>query len=162
MKGEAMSKRLLATITALATCILAAGAVPAFPADSGTVAVSVTAQAPPAPCLTVTPGTVDFGTLPFSRTPNYSIGSRDVTVNNRPCLTINLNGFILELLKSGGILPLSMTGTPAPVLAWPSGTPEVFPSGDQIFRLRIFMPCQGSNGAGETKTLTATFTAVVP
>jgi len=55
----------------------------------------------------------------------------------------------------------AMTNTPAPVLASSGGPPAVFPAGDKAFRMRLIMPCVGSNGAGETKTLTATFTAVV-
>ena len=186
-------RRLIALVGSLIAVGLSATVVPAFTADSGTVAVSVTAQAPPAPCLTVTPGTVDFGTLPFSTIALMSVGPSNITVSNcgtagqnllaattdatgpsgswtpiafsgvppEPCQTLNLNGFYLELLKVGGDPPLYMTGTPAPVRAQ-NGTPDVFPAGDQVFRLSIFMPCVGSNGAGERKSLTATFTAVVP
>jgi hypothetical protein len=46
-------------------------------------------------------------------------------------------------------------------LASLGGPPAVFPAGDKVFRMVFTMPCQGSNGAGAAKTLTATFTAVV-
>lgn len=88
-----MSKRLLAVIAALAVLGLAAGAVPTFTADTGTVTVSVTAQAPAAPCvqLRYPPGTtVNFGTLPFSPVgPTLSTGSGDVAPVFRSCSTAN-------------------------------------------------------------------------
>jgi hypothetical protein len=173
---------------------MAATAAPAFTADSGTVAVSVTAQAPPAPCLTVTPGSVDFGTLPFSTDNNASSGlsqghSSDISFKNCGTADQNLLGSTTPAAGPGGswtptaydgtsphpcpvvdqfylalFLPnpsLYLTGTPALVLA-SGGAPAVYPAGSTtLSRLDILMPCQGSNGAGETKTLTATFTAVV-
>jgi hypothetical protein len=188
-----MRMRLFTVVGALAASALAAGAVPALSADRGTIAISITAQAPPAPCLTVTPGSVDFGTLPFSTIALDSFGRTNITVDNcgsagqnllaattdatgpsgswtpiafsgapDPCQTLNRNGFYLELFTPDPFRSLFMTGTPAPVRQATSGMPEVFPAGEQVFRLSILMPCVGSNGAGETKTLTATFTAVVP
>jgi len=178
---------------AVAAAAMAATAVPAFSADSGTVAVSVTAQAPAAPCLTVTPGTVDFGTLPFSADNGAGLrqGDSDITVTNCGTAGQNLLGSTTNATGPGGswtatsyypsltIAPcpapdrfylsifgftvedLLMTGTPAPVLASLGGSPAVFPAGDKVFRMSLIMPCVGSNGAGEAKTLTATFTAVV-
>jgi len=55
-------RRYLFGAVVLGAVAMAASAVPALSADSGTVAVSITAQVAPAPCLTVTPGSVDFGT----------------------------------------------------------------------------------------------------
>jgi hypothetical protein len=194
-----MRKRLLAAIAALAVLGLAAGAVPAFTADNGTVTVSVTAQAPAAPCLTVAPGTVDFGTLPFSRPgiPNISSGNASLTTTNCGTANQNLlgsatdatgptgpwflatstgtpnpcgqgvegaNSFFLRIapLSAGApfdVLFLSRTPTLVPA---PLGGPAVFPAGSShSTQLRLYMPCEGSEGAGETKTLTATFTAVV-
>src|SRR5919201_152749 len=88
-------RRYLYGALALAAIMTAATAVPAFSASSGTVAVSVTAQAPAAPCLTVAPGNVDFGTLPFS-TPTDSgyipsSAQRDITFTN--CGTAGQNLF---------------------------------------------------------------------
>jgi hypothetical protein len=177
---------------ALAAIATAATAVPAFSADSGTVAVSVTAQAPAAPCLTVTPETVDFGTLPFSSS-NTDISQRDADITFNFCGTASgqvllgsttpatgpsgswtprndggnvqpcpgPNQFYLTIFGfANGIPALYMTGTPAPVLG-AGGDPLSF-AGSILTKLIIRMPCKGSNGAGETKTLTTTFTAVVP
>ena len=191
-----MSKRLLILIAALAGLVLAAGAAPAVTADSdtGTVDVSITTQEPAAPCMTVTPGSVDFGTLQFSASNTTSQATADITLafcgtatgqnllgattpaigssgswtprNDdgliQPCVESNqfylsLNGFNANPQTRS----IYMTGTPAPVLTF-SGGPAVFSTGAQPFRLIVIMPCQGSNGAGETKKLTATFTAVLP
>jgi hypothetical protein len=176
---------------ALAAVAMTATAVPALSADSGSVAVSVTAQAPAAPCLTVTPGAVDFGTLPFSRSNGEQIGAHaGVTITNCGTAGQNLLAATTDAVGPGGSWrPLALSGTadictapdrfylslastsrpdlylvgtPAPVLATGGGPPAVFPPGANGFQLLIIMPCQGSNGAGETKTLTATFTAVAP
>lgn len=186
-----MKKRWLGTIAALAVAALAVGAGPAFTQSTptGTVAVTITAQATAAPCLTVTPGAVNFGPLPFSTSNSISQASTNITVGFCGTATgqnllgsttpatgpsgswtpltdgaINscpaLNEFHLNL-SSLTTFYLFMTGTPAPVLQSVAGPPAVFPAGDKVFGLGIFMPCQGSNGAGDTKTLTATFTAVV-
>lgn len=193
-----MKKRWLGTIAALAVAALAVGVVPAFTADNGTVTVTVSVQAPAAPCLTVTPGSVDFGTLPFSASNaavDRSQASSNITFNNCGTAGQNLlgsttnatgpggswtplaytgavlpcglsgtdpNQFYLDIFGFTGSPSLFMTGTPAPMLTSAGGPPEVFPAGDpRLIRMTIIMPCQGSNGAGETKTLTATFTAVV-
>jgi hypothetical protein len=189
-------RRYLFGALALAAVAMAATAVPALSADSGTVAVSVTAQAPAAPCLTVSPGTVDFGTLPFSGSnTDITRGEADITFNF--CGTANSqillgsttpatgpsgswtpqndgggvqpsvqpcpgpNQFYLAIFDSGTTGPaLYMTGTPAPVLG--AGGNPLQLTGSIVTKLAIRMPCKGSNGAGETKSLTATFTAVVP
>jgi hypothetical protein len=56
----------------LAGAALLASAAPAFTADSGSVTVTVTAEAAQAPCLTLGTTSIDFGTVPFSTptTPN--------------------------------------------------------------------------------------------
>jgi hypothetical protein len=186
-----MRRRLLFTIATLVAAGLAAGAVPAFTADTGTISVTVKAQAAVGPCLTVTPGAVNFGPLPFS-TSNSAVsdGNTNITVGFcgtatgqnllgsttpatgpsgswtplaydgtiHPCPA--LNEFYLYIFE-GNTVSLEMIQTPAPVLASHGGPPAVFPTGEKVFRLGIYMPCQGSSGAGDTKTLTATFTAVV-
>ena len=181
-------------LTAVAATLLAIGAAPAFTADSGTVAVTVTAQAPPAPCLTVTPGTVDFGTLPFSKDAGAGLSSGDANITVTNCGTVgqNLLGATTNATgPSGAWTPVNyydtptidpctapdrfylslfgfttpalfLTGTPRAVTTTLLGsTPVVFPTGDKVFRLTLTMPCTGSNGAGEQKALTTTFTAVV-
>ena len=65
-----MKKRLLGAVAALAGVALTVSAVPAFTADSGTVTVTIAAQAPAVPCIefATPPGVnVNFGVLPFSR-----------------------------------------------------------------------------------------------
>jgi hypothetical protein len=188
-----MRKHLLVAL-ALAAVAAAATAVPAFTADSGTVTVSITAQAPPAPCLTVTPGSVSFGTLAFSTPVNAGhgvvSGDANVTINSCGTAGENLLGSATNAVSASGTWivtnsgiggspcpnldrfflhifmfafpDLALNGTPTPVSA-SDGTPAVLTAGTSYpSRLTIEMPCQGSNGAGETKTLTVTFTAVVP
>lgn len=177
-------------IVAASLVVLALCSTPALTADSGTVTVSVIARADAAPCLTVAPGSVGFGTLPFS-TSNAALseGTQDITVSNCGTADQNLLGSTTDATGPGGswtprayngsINPcaardefylyifgftnpaLYMTGTAAPVLASSGGAPAAFPTGDKVFRLGLIMPCQGSSGAGETKAITATFTGVV-
>jgi hypothetical protein len=152
--------------------------------------VSVTVTAGAGACLTVTPGTVSFGTLPFSTGPSgISEGNTEITVSFCGTANQNLHGSTTDATgPSGSWTPqplitslnpctapnrfylwifgftnpaLYMTGTPGPVLATVGGSPAVFPApSDKVFRFGIYMPCTGSNGAGEAKSLTATFTAV--
>jgi hypothetical protein len=186
-----MRKRLLTLTIGLAGMALTATAVPALSADSGSLTVTITAQPPIAPCLTVTPGSVNFGTLPFSTNAGagLSSGESNITVSNCGTAGQNLLGATSDATSSAGAwTPLAytgiidpctapnafylslfgftttslyMTGTPAPVRVSLGGPVAVFPVGDKVFRLTFIMPCQGSNGAGETKALTSTFTAVV-
>jgi len=84
-----MRRYLIATF-ALAGLALAAGAVPAFTADSGTINLSVTAQAPPAPCVEFAhpPGTqVGFGTHAFSTASQGNGGRGDVAPKFSNCST---------------------------------------------------------------------------
>src|SRR2546423_11576702 len=83
-----MRKHLVAAF-GIAVVALPTIAGPAFTANSGTLHVTVTAQAPAAPCVTVTPGSVDFGTLPFSTTSGLSQATRDITISN--CGTVGQN-----------------------------------------------------------------------
>ena len=86
--------RLLWTIAALATAGLIAGAVPAFTADTGSVTVTVTAQAAATPCITVGPSTLDFGTLPFSTAGSLStrfIGASGTSPTVTNCGTAGQN-----------------------------------------------------------------------
>jgi hypothetical protein len=187
-----MHRRLLTLTVGLAALALAATAVPALTADSGTVTLSITARAPAAPCLIVTPGSVSFGTLPFSTNAGAGMSTADANITTTNCGTAgqNLLGSTTDATgSSGSWTPFAYTGsvdpcvapngfylsifgfntpslflthTPAAVLAALGGaSPAVFPPGDKVFRMTLVMPCQGSDGAGETKTLSSTFTAVV-
>ena len=191
---------MLWTVTALATVVLAAGAPPAFTDDSGTVTVTITAQAAPTPCLTVSPGAVDFGTLPFSTPGIPGISSGDSAITSSNCGTAGQNllasatnasgpsgtwtlgqatgtgnacddvppgidTFFLRVAPQAVDAPfgvLHLSGTPATVPASFGGPPAVFAAGSaHAMQLRLYMPCQGSSGAGEQKTLDVNFTAVV-
>src|SRR4051812_26297725 len=118
-----MRKRLLTLTVVLAGIALAATAVPAFTADSGNVTVSITVQAPVAPCLTVTPGSVNFGTLPFSTNAGagLSSGEANVTVGNCGTAGQNLLGSTTDATgPSGSWSPLAYTGIIDPCTA-PNG-----------------------------------------
>jgi hypothetical protein len=192
-----MKKRWLATVAALAAAALAMTAVPAFTADTGTVAVTVTAQAAATPCITVAPTTLNFGTLAFSTAGTLSqrfiggagnsptvanCGSADqfmtlATTNatgtsgswtptgspygTNPCPAVNsfnITGH-REVDANQGI---RLTSTPRLVLGVGGTTAYLqAPGGSDNFGFTLDMPCQGSNGAGEQKSLTLTFTAAV-
>jgi type 1 fimbria pilin len=192
-------------LTAVAAALFAVGAAPAFTADSGSVAVTVTAQAPPAPCLTVSPGTADFGTRPFSkpsgrsewrvpniRTTNCGTAAQNVSVTGtnatgpsgswqlgywetdggtgNPCDAPANGGRDIYFLGTNGapgpdVLLARSSITIAPRFLLRSGdlAPAVWTAGQASdVTLEIEMPCEGSNGAGEQKSLSITFMAVVP
>lgn len=192
-----MRRRLLFTVAALAAAGLAAGAVPAFTADSGSVTVTITAETQATPCITVAPTSLDFGTMAFSTAGSLStrfVGgagtsptvtncgtagqsltltgsnatgtsgswtiSGDVRGTNQ-CPTLdrfNLTGH-RELDANQGI---HLTTFPRQVLA-PGGTDPYVQNPDVAdnFGFTLDMPCDGSNGGGEQKTLTVTFTAAI-
>jgi hypothetical protein len=181
---------------ALAVVVLAASAAPAFTEDNiGTVSIAVATPAPSGPCLTVAPGKVDFGTLPFTipGTGGLSRGtSGTLTVTQCGTVGQNLNVSATDasgasgswtIQRSGGVNPCPtvdvfhlefdpaqsgarwlgtfIDGTPR-ALFDTAFQPVVFAPGTaELATMTIFMPCQGSNGAGEPKTLSATLTAVV-
>jgi hypothetical protein len=191
-----MRRPLLFTVAAIAAAGLAAGAVPAFTADTGSVTVTITAEPAAQPCITVGPSTMDFGTLPFSTAGALSsrfippLGGTPTTVtscgtagqhltltgsdatgttgswtisgdargtNQCPAVNrFNLTGH-RELDANQGI---HLSTSPRLVLA-PGGVgPYVLGAGgSDNFGFTIDMPCQGSNGAGEQKSMTVTFTA---
>jgi hypothetical protein len=61
-----MSRRVWMLVALMAATALAGSAVPALSAGNGSVAGTVQAAVPPAPCITLSGTTVDFGTLSFS------------------------------------------------------------------------------------------------
>jgi hypothetical protein len=190
-----MRRRLLAAAVAFGGLALAAGAVPAFTEESGTVTMKITAAPPAAPCVLVSPNSLDFGTLPFSNSTAISFASRTLTI--RSCATGTTKEKVVvagtdAVGPSGArwILPTSGARIGCPVdvytmlLLLGSGPPftvieaietspkdivnrstltayEWSPDQSQDFELRVEMPCEGSNGAGETKSLSVTLTAVV-
>jgi hypothetical protein len=83
------------------------------------------------------------------------------TFVGNPCPTTNTFS-LLWGLGDPGSQNMSLSSTPR-MATDTSGAPWVVPAGHVSgTNLGLFMPCQGSNGAGETKTFTATFTAVMP
>ena len=192
-----MKKRWLGTIIAIAAASLVVGAVPAFTADNGSVTVTITAQPAAAPCITIAPTTLDFGTLPFSSAGTLSrrfIGGAGTSPTVTSCgtagqtMTItgsNAGGTSGSWTISGAadgtnpcptIDQFNLTGhreadanqeirlTTSPVLIRDVGGVQPYVQGPGLadnFGFTLNMPCQGSNGAGEQKTLTVTFTAAV-
>jgi hypothetical protein len=196
-----MSRRLLAAITVLAGLVLAGGAVPGLTYDNGTVVLSITAQALPTPCLTVTPATTDFGSAPhpFSSADHnvdaFSIDHPRLTncgnaVENVAAVGTDATGpagswALFTLANATGTIctagpnvyglyntgsaaisdvetsfqaitknPANLTATSGGAAIWNAGQTAIIP-------FKVTMPCQGSNGAGETKTFSVTFTAAV-
>ena len=184
-----MHTRLIALLAVLVAA-LGATAVPAFTADSGTVTLSVTAQAPAAPCLEINTTNIDFGTQPFSQ-PNNPISPLDgfalrncgqanehvaaagtdaVGAQGAWTLTSQLDsagpcqaGVDKYALNVGGLGDISVLLANTPQLLGFNSAAHVFEPSPTFSPLgvRLFMPCQGSNGAGETKTFSASFTAVL-
>jgi hypothetical protein len=192
-------RKLIALAGVLGTALTLMAA-PAFTADSGNLVVSITAEPPPAPCLTVSPATIDFGTRAFStpalrgdaysatrvRVANCGTASENVAAvgtdasgpsgdwtlghwatdappAGNPCVN-RPNLYFLGTNGSSGDVVLqrdTITKTSG-LLTQPGGDPGVWnPGAAADIQMYLIMPCQGSNGAGEAKTLSATFTAIV-
>jgi hypothetical protein len=180
---------MLGTLAILALAVLTAGALPAFTADSGTIAVSITAQAPAASCLELAtpPGaSVSFGTRPFSRPNQTSTARGDVTPRFRNCGTTNADVTISGTDAAGASTvwaldpgfdytcaasaarntyliayfldsnPVRFLGkSPASLLA------AAAPGVDHDLILDWFMPCEGSDGAGQTFSASIVLMAAV-
>lgn len=185
------TRKLAAAIWILGLAALAAGAAPALTADSGTLVATVSVPAPPAPCITLSDATHDYGVMPFSTPTAVSSRGFALILNNcgaaanvlasatnasgpsgswtlfawptfvgNNCPTTNTFS-LLWGISDANFQSFSLSGTPRMGTST-SGTPWVVPAGQvAVSNLGLFMPCQGSNGAGESKTFTALFTAVV-
>ena len=186
-----MRKYLISTLT-IVVVAAAATAVPAFTADSGTVTATVTAQAPPAPCITLSRSTVDFGTLPFSDpavspTPLHT-ASPAVRVTSCSTAAENVFGAVSDAaIASGGSwdvtdrndsntcdvgLNSSKPGWNHPNISGrlynprPDGSFAPQPplalaaSAGADVTYWIQMPCRGSDGAGQTASMTFHLLAV--
>lgn len=166
-------KKAFAAVLALAA--IAVGAQPAFGDDVGTVSAQVSVAAP---CLQVTPGQLDFGTLGFSQSnANLTAGTRPVTATNCGSAA-HLLGHGSNATSNGTTWTLDPTGdTICPDLnrygqRIDTG-PVSIPLTTQDRTLRdlaaaeaaslnaiVVMPCAGSSGAGQTMTFSYVFTAV--
>lgn len=192
-----MRRRFLFAVAAVAAAALAAGAVPAFTADTGSVTVTITAQPAATPCITVAPPTMDFQTMAFSTAGALStrfVGGSGTSPTVANCgtadqfLTItgsDASGTSGSWAISGAargtnpcptVNSFNLTGhreadanqnillTTSPVLVRAVGGVGPYVQGPGVsdnFGFTIDMPCQGSNGAGEQKTLNVTFTAAI-
>jgi hypothetical protein len=175
---------LLALLSFLAV-LGAAG--PAFTADNGSVAATVSVAQPPAPCITLSTGAVDFGTLPFSdpaaaSTP-ISVASPGVHVTS--CSTADEN---ISLAASDATTASGGTWDGAssafsntcslgpnvyePYYGSPNGGGLLYNTPTQVgpvlgaaqgedLTLKMRMPCRGSVGAGGTASITFTTLAAL-
>jgi hypothetical protein len=82
-----MSKRLWILSALLAATALAAGAMPAFTADNGSITGTVTVPAPPAPCIQLSTTSVDFGTVLFNPLQVSHVGISDPITTLTNCST---------------------------------------------------------------------------
>ena len=169
-----------AALTASAALALPAGAA----ADSsGVVTGTVTVPTAPTPCITIDTTSISFGTLGFSPSAATVVGdaSPGTTVTN--CsggATQQLFAHGSDAVGSGtGLWSLIVTGAPCtagpdtyryslrPVGAstssgiYMTNTDALLSStmvSDLAYTHRIYMPCTGSSGAGETMSTNTTFT----
>jgi hypothetical protein len=185
-----MNGRLAFLTVLLGVAVLAAGAVPAFTADSGSVVATVNVGAPPAPCLTLSTSAVDFGTLPFSdpaaaSTPTERaspsvhvascstapevvwLGANDATTASGGTWGIPGGLNSENTCSLGPNLYLPSYATSSPFLgagrlyrSWVS-LPTFAPNAGTDLTFQIQMPCQGSVGAGETASMTFTVAATI-
>jgi hypothetical protein len=91
---------------------------PALTADTSSVAVSITAQEV-APCLTVTPEALDFGTVPYSGADGHtdSRALADITINNCGTAVQNLLAATSDAVgPSGSWAPSALTGPGHPCI----------------------------------------------
>jgi hypothetical protein len=154
--------------------ILAANAAPTFTADNGTVEASVTVATP---CLVVTPGQIDFGTLPFSTT-QISFGVAPISYTNCSESPERVYGrgtdasgggsatWSLSTVPCNGTLNNYTQGVTRP------GNPATFLTTTDLEletvagnlagaynQASITMPCAGSDGTGSYMSFQFIFTA---
>jgi hypothetical protein len=166
-------KRWLYVGTGLAAAVaLFASAAPAFTADNGTVDMTVQVASP---CITVSPSSVTFGTKSFSLSAESPVST---DASDRPAVTNCSTS--TESLFVRGSEALGSVGA-----RWTLGTPETIAVNRYGLRLNgqavalsndafgtplaaadkrlalpvLFMPLAGSDGSGQTMSMSVTFTA---
>jgi hypothetical protein len=171
----------MAALAIATPCILPAGAA----ADSsGAVTGTVAVPAAPTPCITIDNTSVDFGSLGLSPNSTQTVAgdaNPATTVTNCSGSTIQqLYAHGSDAVGSGtGLWSLVASGAPCsagpdkyryslrPVGAATSSATYMTNtdaflssafSSSLAFTHRIYMPCTGSSGAGETMTTNVTFT----
>jgi hypothetical protein len=165
-------KRWITLVGIAASAVLAAAATPAFTADQGTVNLTVQVASP---CITVSPDSTSFGPMSFSASAE-SPSSKDAA--DRPRIT-NCSASAESLFVQGtdavGSLGARWTlGTPETIgrnryglkVGAQSATATNQPLGAALaagdvreYPLALFMPTSGSDGSGQTMSMSATYTA---
>jgi hypothetical protein len=176
--------RRILTLCAVAA-IAAAAAVPSFGSDSGSIPASVV---PATPCITIGTRAIDFGTLPFSPASTTNPTTANATSSYTNCSSaenVYFSGTDATSATSSAVWTLESTGSGGAAtcgfgpnvyklglgLAGAGGTFSVFKTAQLLestpagttrnLNLALFMPCEGSSGAGERMSfqylLTATF-----
>ncbi len=186
-----MRTRFVLVVALLVGTALAAGAVPAFTADNGTIVGTVSVEAA-APCIQLSATALDYGVHPFAQTGNFSQGRADFTVAN--CGASESNFLITGTDAQAGAdtwtledwfecdgrlnvygsrlaeLPESFSGihlTKANQTLWhyraPANTPaQTFLANEsETFASLVTLPCVGSSGAGKTFSFNIGLTATV-
>jgi hypothetical protein len=181
-----MRIKLLCTTGLIAAVGAVVAVAPALTAASGTVAVTVVAEAPivPIPCLTVTPDTLDFGTLPLSTGQGpLSSGHRQVDVASCGSSSQMLYVGATDATGTSGTWSLAGAAHPCPSTSSPPNRFGLVVGGDNgqqrlavqlgspqpwtslgtglAVDVELDMPCAGSSGIGEPRAFHINFTAVV-
>jgi len=153
-------------------------------ADSGSVDVSVSVEVAPAPCLIVSPGVADFGTLPLRSGGSTTPGSVLVHYDNCSTASQVVYGRATDAIGSGPttwslVTPQSAFDIDCPAFGlnkyalFIGGGSTVIPLGlsDRLLEtigsgqrgllsgLALLMPCSGSDGEGAVFSFQVTFTA---
>ena len=162
---------------AVATTLWAAATAPVFATDNGTVDAQVTVATP---CITVSPQSLDFGTLPFSTAAGTSTQAMPVEISNCGAGPEQLYGRGTDA-SLGGATVWSLVSDQTPCAAGvntfnliflSSTPPNTYASTtDQLLEtvgsggvanngaVSIAMPCVGSDGAAQTLSFQILFTA---
>jgi hypothetical protein len=187
-KGIPMQRiRLLAMTLVAALVLLGTTAMPAFSdGHTGTVDATVTVTA--GPCIQVGVETINFGTQEFSTTEGtvqsdssaynltncgdadqsfYASGTDASNTAATATWTLNDAGAGLDCASSTNEYQMLLFGTAAfqrlsssvEKVVPDTGANPVAPSGTHSVTNRLIMPCSGSDGAGETMSLSIIYTA---
>jgi len=171
-------------VPAAAALALAASALPAFGSgastDSSTVQAQVTVAAP---CVQVTPSTLDYGLRPFSSGGTISSGNGAIVVTSCSAAEQRLHGRGTDATGSSGSWTLTPTlvqtflgiplaycpSEPNRFAVWAGLTPLGHANATVVSAMgagsstsvnaTLYMPCSGSVGAGEQMTFSIVFTA---
>jgi hypothetical protein len=169
------------SLVGIAAIAFAATALPAFGADSGTVAATVTAEST---CITVTPANAPLGTLPFSAAGRTS--SASITPTIASCTSASQKLFARGTAATGTGATWHLSSADVcmgtlnryrvnPVSGFSTGSGMFIPPlsvSDQrvadlganqtlVGLLHVEMPCTGSDGAGTEMSFSIIFTATL-